>query len=172
MPMAPGRRADRAVRGSRLRLCRLARCCDTGQSARQKDRAATLAQQMQNDWRERFDDAFWCDDLSTYALALDGSKQPCKVRTSTAGQCLFTGIVMPNRAGRLARTFDRRNRSPAGAFARFPKTEARYNPMAYHNGAVWPHDNALIALGWRVTVWPIWRCKFSMACLKRASILI
>ena len=43
--------------------------------------------------RERFERAFWCDDLSTYALALDGAKRPCRVRSSNAGQCLFTGIV-------------------------------------------------------------------------------
>src|SRR5262249_1954604 len=69
----------------------------------QAQRAAELARQAEI-LRERFEQAFWCEDLSTYALALDGNKRPCQVRTSNAGQCLFTGIVSPERAWRVART--------------------------------------------------------------------
>src|SRR5262249_42883397 len=54
--------------------------------------------------RERFERAFWCEELGTYALALDGDKRPCRVRTSNAGQCLFTGVASPERARRVART--------------------------------------------------------------------
>ena len=54
--------------------------------------------------REQFTRAFWCEELSTYALALDGGKRPCRVRTSNAGQCLFTGIAAPEHARRIART--------------------------------------------------------------------
>ena len=53
--------------------------------------------------RERFEAAFWCEDLGTYALALDGDKRPCRVRTSNAGHCLFGGIASPDRAARVAR---------------------------------------------------------------------
>jgi glycogen debranching enzyme len=52
--------------------------------------------------RSRFDQAFWCDELGTFALALDGSKQPCRVRTSNAGHCLFSGIATPRHAGKIA----------------------------------------------------------------------
>ena len=52
--------------------------------------------------RERFEAAFWCDDLGTYVLALDGEKRPCRVRSSNAGQCLFGGIASPGRAVRVA----------------------------------------------------------------------
>ena len=98
--------------------------------------------------RERFEAAFWCDDLGTYALALDGDKRPCRVRTSNAGHCLFAGIADPARAGAgRPRPDGSRISSPAGACGRSPPREARYNPMAYHNGTVWPHDNALIAYG-------------------------
>ena len=97
---------------------------------------------------ERFEAAFWCPQLETYAIALDGAKKPCAVRTSNAGQVLFTGIADPE-AGRAGRqvvccgpTF-----FPAGASARWRGGEARYNPMSYHNGSIWPHDNALIGLG-------------------------
>src|SRR5581483_11528401 len=52
--------------------------------------------------RERFEQAFWCEDLGTYALALDGDKKPCRVRASNAGHCLFTGIADRERAKRTA----------------------------------------------------------------------
>src|SRR5690606_37983705 len=52
--------------------------------------------------RTRFDEAFWCEDIECYAIALDGAKRPCRVRSSNAGQCLFTGIALPERARVLA----------------------------------------------------------------------
>jgi glycogen debranching enzyme len=97
--------------------------------------------------RARFEDAFWCDDLSTYALALDGKKRPCRVRTSNAGQCLFTGIASPERARRVAQSLMREDSFSGWGVRTVAAGEARYNPMSYHNGSVWPHDNALIAAG-------------------------
>ena len=97
--------------------------------------------------RERFEAAFWCDDLDTYALALDGRKRPCRVRTSNAGQCLFTGVVSPERAGHVARTLLAPESFSGWGVRTVASSEARYNPMSYHNGSVWPHDNALIAWG-------------------------
>ena len=97
--------------------------------------------------RLRFEAAFWCDDIGTYALALDGVKRPCHVRTSNAGHALFTGIAAPDRARRTAATL----MSPDGfsglGIRTLARGEPRYNPMSYHNGSVWPHDNALIAMG-------------------------
>lgn len=61
------------------------------------DKAATLDAEAER-LRERFEQAFWCEELGTYALALDGAKQPCKVRTSNAGQTLFSGMVRQDRA--------------------------------------------------------------------------
>ncbi|MGL1659452.1 hypothetical protein ACSTH1_23400, partial [Vibrio parahaemolyticus] len=52
--------------------------------------------------RARFEEAFWCEELGTYAVALDGAKQPCRVRTSNAGQTLFSGMVRQDRARRVA----------------------------------------------------------------------
>ena len=97
--------------------------------------------------RERFEQAFWCEELSTYALALDGDKRPCRVRTSNAGQCLFTGIVSPERARHVARTLLAPESFSGWGIRTVAASESRYNPMGYHNGAVWPHDNALIAQG-------------------------
>jgi glycogen debranching enzyme len=97
--------------------------------------------------RARFDEAFWCEDLGTYALALDGEKRPCRVRTSNPGHCLFTGIVPAERARRVCATL-MADASFAGWGVRTAASgESRYNPMSYHNGSIWPHDNAIVAAG-------------------------
>jgi glycogen debranching enzyme len=96
---------------------------------------------------ERFEQAFWCEELGTYAVALDGAKRPCKVRTSNAGQLLFTGIVRPDRARRVAADLMSHKFFSGWGIRTVARGEARYNPMSYHDGSIWPHDNALIALG-------------------------
>jgi len=96
---------------------------------------------------ERFERAFWCDELGTYALALDGAKQPCRTRTSNAGQLLFTGIISADRAARVADGLMSQKFFSGWGIRTVARGEARYNPMSYHNGSIWPHDNALIALG-------------------------
>lgn len=97
--------------------------------------------------RERFEEAFWCEELGTYALALDGRKRPCRVRTSNAGHCLLAGIASPERARRTAETLLSEECFSGWGIRTVAASEARYNPMSYHNGSVWPHDNALIAYG-------------------------
>ncbi len=110
------------------------------------DRATELERQAEA-LRERFEATFWCDDLGTYALALDGDKRPCRILASNAGHCLFSGIASPDRAARVAHGL----LSPAffsgWGIRTLAATEVRYNPMAYHNGTDWPHDTALIAYG-------------------------
>jgi len=97
--------------------------------------------------KEQFQKMFWCEELSTYALALDRDKNMCRVRTSNAGQCLFTGIATPDRARRVAAgLFDDGSFSGWG-IRTLHSSELRYNPMSYHNGSIWPHDNAIIAQG-------------------------
>ena len=96
---------------------------------------------------QRFDASFWCPELGTYAMALDGNKQPCRVRSSNAGQVLFTGIARPERAAEVADLLLRPQFFTGWGIRTIANTEARYNPMSYHNGSIWPHDNALIALG-------------------------
>ncbi len=96
---------------------------------------------------ERFDAAFWCDDLQMYALALDGNKEPCRVRTSNAGQVLFTGIARPDRAKLVASALMAPDFFSGWGIRTVSRREVRYNPMSYHNGSIWPHDNALMALG-------------------------
>jgi glycogen debranching enzyme len=96
---------------------------------------------------ERFEAAFWCPEIETYALALDGDKNPCRVRTSNAGQVLFSGIAAPDRAARVAAGLLEPHFFSGWGIRTVAMGEARYNPMSYHNGSIWPHDNALIALG-------------------------
>jgi glycogen debranching enzyme len=105
-------------------------------------------------WRARanglqaiFEEAFWCDELGTYALALDGHKRPCRVRTSNAGHCLFTGIASPAHARRVADTLMSDTSFAGWGVRTVAAGEVRYNPMSYHNGSIWPHDNALVAAG-------------------------
>ncbi len=97
--------------------------------------------------RQRFADAFWCPDLGTYALALDGRKQPCLVRTSNAGHCLLTGIAFPEHARAVAQTLLSPESFSGWGVRTLAAGQPRYNPMSYHNGSVWPHDNALVADG-------------------------
>ena len=96
---------------------------------------------------ERFDASFWCPNLETYALALDGRKDPCRVRSSNAGQVLFTGIAKLERAIKVADGLLRPQFFSGWGIRTIANTESRYNPMSYHNGSIWPHDNALITLG-------------------------
>lgn len=95
----------------------------------------------------RFEAAFWCDDIKTYALALDGAKEPCRVRTSNAGQVLFTGIASSERARKVGHDLLEPAFFSGWGIRTVAHGEARYNPMSYHDGSVWPHDNALIAYG-------------------------
>jgi len=112
---------------------------DDTMAARLTEAAETL--------RRRFEDAFWCEDLSTYAIALDGEKRPCRVISSNAGHALLTGIAAPDRAARVAETLFRVGSFSGWGIRTVAMSAVRYNPISYHNGSVWPHDNAMIALG-------------------------
>jgi glycogen debranching enzyme len=110
------------------------------------EKAQTLQAQAQR-LQEQFGQAFWCEELSTYALALDGKKRPCRVRTSNAGHALFAGIASPERAQRTADTLLGMDCFSGWGIRTVGTTAVAYNPMSYHKGSVWPHDNALIASG-------------------------
>jgi glycogen debranching enzyme len=97
--------------------------------------------------RERFEQVFWCADLGTYALALDGAKRPCRVRTSNPGHCLWTGIAVPDRGRTCGSMLMTDLHFTGWGLRTVAHGEARYNPMSYHDGSVWPHDNALAAAG-------------------------
>ena len=110
------------------------------------DRADILEDQSRR-LAAHFQRAFWREDLHMYALALDGAKEPCCVRTSNAGQVLFTGIARADQAATVATTLLAPDLFSGWGIRTVSRREIRYNPMSYHNGSVWPHDNALIAVG-------------------------
>ncbi|HEY2469615.1 MAG TPA: amylo-alpha-1,6-glucosidase [Terracidiphilus sp.] len=97
--------------------------------------------------KSEFQAAFWSDELGMFAMALDGEKKQCRVRSSNAGQCLFSGIASDAQYRSTAEGL----LSPAffsgWGVRTIVTSERRYNPMSYHNGSLWPHDNALIAMG-------------------------
>lgn len=97
--------------------------------------------------QEQFERDFWLDDEGIYALALDGQKRPCRVVASNAGHCLFAGIAAPERAARVIERLLREDMFSGFGVRTLSERERRYNPMSYHDGSVWPHDNAVIAAG-------------------------
>ena len=109
-------------------------------------RAAALKAQAEA-MRDKFDAAFWCDEIDMYAIALDGEKRPCRVRTSNAAHVLWTGIARPERAARIAAEVVKPKFLSGWGVRTVAVGEPRYNPMSYHNGSIWPHDNSLIVWG-------------------------
>ncbi len=97
--------------------------------------------------KKKFNKAFWCEDIGTFALALDGDKKPCKVKTSNAGHCLFSGIAENHHAFTIKELLMGSHFFSGWGIRTLSSSEIRYNPMSYHNGSVWPHDNSIIALG-------------------------
>lgn len=103
-------------------------------------RAADLLQ-------ESFVRRFWWEREDVFYLALDGQKEPCEIVTSNAGQCLWTGIVPDDLAQRMIDRLQRDDMYTQWGIRTLSGTAARYNPMSYHNGSVWPHDTAMIGAG-------------------------
>jgi glycogen debranching enzyme len=97
--------------------------------------------------RRRYNEAFWCEDLGLHALALDGAKRPARVRASNAGHGLLAGILDDRQARRAAEAYLGEDFFSGWGVRTVATGEARYNPMSYHNGSVWPHDTGLLALG-------------------------
>jgi glycogen debranching enzyme len=103
------------------------------------DRAETL--------KENFTRDFWLNDDQMVALALDRDKKPCRVMTSNAAHCLATGLLDREQAEALAHRLMADDMFSGWGVRTLSSTASRYNPMSYHNGSVWPHDNAIAALG-------------------------
>jgi glycogen debranching enzyme len=109
-------------------------------------RAAELTAQAEG-LKTHFNDVFWSDEINSYALALDAAKLPCHVVTSNAGHALYTGIATPERARAVADVLLSEPSFSGWGVRTVATGQARYNPMSYHNGSVWPHDNSIIAMG-------------------------
>lgn len=99
--------------------------------------------------RARFNREFWMEDEGCYALALEAGHRPCRVISSNAGQALWSGIVDERNAGRVVKRLMQPDMFNGWGIRTLSLQERRYNPMGYHVGTVWPHDNSLIAAGFR-----------------------
>jgi len=125
---------------ARRRMARLYR-----QLGRREDaaRCAIAAQRL----ARRLDEAFWMEKAGTYALALDGEKRQVQTVASNAGHLLFSRAVPEARARRVARVLMSPESFSGFGIRTLARGQHPYNPLSYHNGTIWPHDNSLIAMG-------------------------
>jgi len=112
-----------------------------------KDELAASLRTEAEALKKKFNEVFWDEELGTYVLALDGNKKPCRVVSSNAGHALFSGIADPEKALRVAESLLSEDVFSGWGIRTIGAKERRYNPMSYHNGSVWPHDNAMTAYG-------------------------
>lgn len=97
--------------------------------------------------KARFNETFWMEDEKYFAAALDRDKEQVRTVMSNPGHALYCGIVDEDRAAPLAKRLLSPDMFSGWGIRTMSKAAAAYNPMSYHNGSVWPHDNALIAAG-------------------------
>jgi glycogen debranching enzyme len=97
--------------------------------------------------RRKVEEMFWMEDAGAYGLAVDGEGRLAKVRASNMGHLLFVGLPAPERARRVIDTLMSPDFSSGWGLRTLAVGEARYNPMSYHNGSIWPHDTAICAMG-------------------------
>lgn len=126
--------------GARLAAGRIARALGNEAFAQQQYSKAEVL-------RTHFESDFWCEELGLYALAIDGNGKKSRVRSSNPGHCLLTKIASPERARRIADALMHPDFYSGWGIRTLARGEARYNPLSYHNGSIWPHDNSIIAAG-------------------------
>lgn len=124
----------------------LKRAADLAKEFGEVDLASHL-QRRQEELKINFRRYFWISDLGYIALALDKNKQPCRVKSSNMGHCLFTGIVQDQDAKQIADLLMSPEMFSGWGVRTIGENEALYNPMSYHNGTVWPHDCAIVGAG-------------------------
>jgi glycogen debranching enzyme len=112
------------------------------------DRARDLRAKAANLFR-RFNEAFWDEELGFYAFALDGEKKKVLTIASNAGHCLWSGIVPPERAVRVVKRLMAPDMWSGWGVRTLSTQNPAFNPYNYQTGSVWPHDNAIIALGFK-----------------------
>jgi glycogen debranching enzyme len=129
------------VYDAKVRCARLARDrCDDAQLAERLEREAA-------ELKRRFNEDFWLEERGFFALALDGEKRPVDSITSNVGHLLWSGIVNDDKADDVVRHLMGDALFSGWGVRTMAEGEGGFNPIRYHNGTVWPHDNSLIALG-------------------------
>jgi glycogen debranching enzyme len=112
---------------------------DPDGQARWEDRAEHVRVQVET--------RFWMEDLGTYGIAIDGAGELCRVRASNPGHLLFVGLPTPGRASQVTEQLLSAPFDSGWGIRTLATGEARFNPMSYHNGSVWPHDTAICTMG-------------------------
>lgn len=95
----------------------------------------------------KIDQLYWSDRIGNYGIALDGAEELCEVQTSNVGHLLFAGAIPDEKARQVASTLMSSKFLSGWGVRTVADGEVRYNPMSYHNGSIWPHDNALFGMG-------------------------
>jgi glycogen debranching enzyme len=121
---------------------------DLFERAGERERAAQLRRDAAR-LRERFNRDFWMEEKDCYALALQADGRPAAVISSNPGQALWTGITDEDKARRTIRRLMQDDMFSGWGVRTLSSREAAYNPISYHRGTVWPHDNSIIAAGFR-----------------------
>jgi glycogen debranching enzyme len=117
-------------------------------ASRQGDEPGVLRWTEQaNKLRKQFDEAFWLPNAGCYALALDGEKRPVDALASNQGHCLWTGIVPQHRVDEVVHRLLSPEMFAGWGIRTLADGMAAFNPVSYHNGSIWPHDNALLVAG-------------------------
>jgi len=114
----------------------------------ERERATELRRRAA-ELRQRFEAAFWCEDIGSYAFCLDPAKTPVRTVTSNAGHLLWSGIARPERAERVVRRLLEPDMWTGLGIRTLSAATLAYNPFSYQRGSVWPHDNGIIALGFK-----------------------
>ena len=140
------------VRRSRSSKSRATSTTPSSGSARSTRHSAGRTTPRGLPWRpnacaKTIDDRFWMEEMGTYALALDGAKQRIPTVTTNAGHLLWSRVPSNARAERMATRLFQPDMYSGWGLRTLSSSHPVFNPMSYHNGSVWPHDNALIALG-------------------------
>ncbi|MDQ3672169.1 MAG: amylo-alpha-1,6-glucosidase, partial [Actinomycetota bacterium] len=152
MLFADGTRAEAPIAGCEVqtyaydafqRTARVAR--DIWGDGELGDRLLARAEEL----RERFEEAFWSEERGHYVLALDDEKRQVDALTSNVGHVLWSGIASPERAQATVEKLLSPDLWSGWGVRTMSASDAGYNPLGYHNGTVWPHDNALVAEGMR-----------------------
>jgi glycogen debranching enzyme len=122
------------------------RLADVFEALGDADRAAALRAQAAS-LKAAFNERFWVESEQYFAMALDGDKRPVATITSNPAHALYCGLVDPDKAAPLARRLLAPDMFSGWGVRTLSKSAVAYNPMSYHNGSIWPHDNAIIGAG-------------------------
>ena len=122
------------------------RLADVFEALGDRDRAAALRAQAAS-LKVAFNERFWVESEQYFAMALDGDKRPVATITSNPAHGLYCGVVDPDKAAPLARRLLAPDMFSGWGVRTLSKSAVAYNPMSYHNGSIWPHDNAIIGAG-------------------------